>query len=132
MKIEVVGRVNEIANSEPNKVYLRLTPEGDSAGQALLRVERNHPSGVSIDGLSIGQQVRITVETVVSDDEWVPYLETVDPNSVPGILRDRLDAMRREIEAVAAEMDDFSDFRHAATKLDEWHDRLLSIARGEP
>lgn len=63
MRIEVWGRVNEIAASEPSKVYLRLTPDNDSQGEVVLRVEQPHHS-VSVEGLAIGQRLRITAELV--------------------------------------------------------------------
>lgn len=65
MRIEITGRVNEIAASEPDKVYLRLTPDNDSQGCTILRVEQpSRSGGVSIEGLAIGQRVRITAELV--------------------------------------------------------------------
>lgn len=63
MRIEVAGRVNEIAASEAGKVYLRLTPDDDSAGEVILRVKKPHHS-LSVEGLAIGQRVRIIAELV--------------------------------------------------------------------
>lgn len=66
MKIEVTGRVIEVAESEADKVFVRLQTDNDSEGWALVRVEQPARSGgVSVKGLAIGHRVRITVE---SDD----------------------------------------------------------------